>query len=224
MEGNGNIANILVRMLSGIKNRPMRKAATLLVLLAAVAVTWCYDAKTNRNAVRDAAGEAAQEAEPRPTDRPEGARQKDNGTGSEAVAKSGDVSKPAGGAVSEGVQSKSEAGRSRKGDATGEGQAKRVDFTKFRDGQWVSGVGTVTRVLEDDLVPPRHQRFILADEFGNTVLVAHNIDQAARVPGLAKGDEIAFRGEYRVNDRGGVIHWTHPDSSRRHPGGWLRKK
>ena len=110
------------------------------------------------------------------------------------------------------------------GEAAADGKARRVDFSVFRDGQWVTGVGTVRQVLPDDTLPPRHQRFILEDEFGNTVLVAHNIDQAERIHGLKAGDEIAFRGEYRTNDRGGVVHWTHPDSSGRRSGGWLRRR
>ena len=88
----------------------------------------------------------------------------------------------------------------------------------------MTGVGTVIRVLDDDVAPPRHQRFILEDEFGNTVLVAHNIDLAVRLQGLRAGDEVAFHGEYKANDRGGVVHWTHPDPQQRRQGGWLRKR
>lgn len=98
------------------------------------------------------------------------------------------------------------------------------DFSKYSDGEWVTGSGTVTLVLVDDNEVPRHQRFILKDAMGRTILVAHNIDEAPRVKGLEKGDVVDFRGEFRKNDRGGVVHWTHPDSSGRRKGGWVRRR
>ena len=54
------------------------------------------------------------------------------------------------------------------------------------------------------------------------MLVAHNIDVAPRLSGLETGDEVAFRGVYEWNARGGVVHWTHHDPSGERRGGWLR--
>lgn len=88
-------------------------------------------------------------------------------------------------------------------------------------GQQVQGRGLVLRVLSDDNEGSRHQRFILELSSGRTVLVAHNIDLAPRIPGLENGDAVSFYGEYETNDRGGVIHWTHHDPQGRHPDGWL---
>lgn len=94
----------------------------------------------------------------------------------------------------------------------------------WKDGDWVRGQGVVTKVLPDDTVPPRHQRFLVRDDWGRTFLFAHNIDVAKRVEGLAAGDEIRFRGEYRMNAEGGVIHWTHaPTGGGRGPGGWIER-
>lgn len=93
----------------------------------------------------------------------------------------------------------------------------------WKDGDWVRGEGVVTKVLPDDLDPPRHQRFIVKDAWGRTFLFAHNIDVARRVKGLAVGDEIRFRGEYKLNAQGGVIHWTHAPASGRGPGGWIER-
>lgn len=98
-----------------------------------------------------------------------------------------------------------------------------VGFGEFRDKTWVTGTGTVTRVLADDRTPPCHQRFILSDDAGCTILIAHNIDEWKRLAGVKVGDAVAFKGEYVSSPEGGVVHWTHPDKSHRKPGGWLKK-
>lgn len=89
-------------------------------------------------------------------------------------------------------------------------------------GKVLQGTGTVTRVLADDDDGSRHQRFILRLPSGQTVLVAHNIDLAPRLEGLAVGDTVEFKGEYVANPQGGVVHWTHRDPQGRHAGGWLK--
>lgn len=89
-------------------------------------------------------------------------------------------------------------------------------------GLQVTGAGVVVKVLRDDTDGSPHQRFLLELPSGQTVLVAHNIDLAPRVPGLTEGDAVEFHGVYEWNPRGGVIHWTHDDPSGRHEGGWLQ--
>lgn len=86
----------------------------------------------------------------------------------------------------------------------------------------VRGSGVVIRVLRDDNVGSRHQKFILKLESRQTLLVAHNIDLAPRVANLNVGDRIEFNGEYEWNSKGGVLHWTHRDPQGRHEGGWLK--
>jgi uncharacterized protein DUF3465 len=86
----------------------------------------------------------------------------------------------------------------------------------------VEGEGVVSRILADDLNGSRHQRFIVQLASGQTVLIAHNIDIAPRVDGLAKGDKVRFYGEYVWNEKGGTVHWTHRDPQGKHTAGWLK--
>ena len=86
----------------------------------------------------------------------------------------------------------------------------------------VHGQGVVKKVLADDRKGAQHQKFILQTSPEQTVLVAHNIDVAERLPGLTKGDTVDFYGEYEWTAQGGVIHWTHHDPRGRHINGWLK--
>lgn len=100
-------------------------------------------------------------------------------------------------------------------------QAIASAFQNRTSGIQVSGQGVVERVLPDDHEGSRHQRFILRLASGQTVLVAHNIDLAARINALGPGDTVGFHGEYEWNPQGGVIHWTHHDPGGQHISGWL---
>src|ERR1044072_1723256 len=54
-------------------------------------------------------------------------------------------------------------------------------FERHASGVQVTGGGTVTRVLSDDVYKPRHQRFIVRLASGRTVPAAHDIDIAPGV-------------------------------------------
>jgi len=86
----------------------------------------------------------------------------------------------------------------------------------------VTGQGIVIKVLKDDTSGSRHQKFIIKLASGQTLLVAHNIDLAPRVPSIHEGDLIQFNGEYEWNEKGGVLHWTHRDPAGSHPAGWVK--
>ncbi len=93
-------------------------------------------------------------------------------------------------------------------------------FENRRSGDMVSVEGIIDRVLADDNDGSRHQRFILRLESGHTLLVAHNIDIALRVP-LQPGERARVRGQYEWSGPGGVLHWTHHDPGGNRPGGWI---
>lgn len=85
------------------------------------------------------------------------------------------------------------------------------------------GEGRVIKILPDDSDGRRHQKFVIRLASGQTILIAHNIDIAPRVPSLKPGDLISFCGEYEWNAEGGVVHWTHHDPSGSHPSGWIKR-
>lgn len=94
------------------------------------------------------------------------------------------------------------------------------NIKQWKSGKWVILSGHVSRILPDDNKGSRHQKFILKLSNNKTLLVAHNIDLADRVP-LDRGDTIKLRGRYEKNDRGGVVHWTHHDPQRTARAGWI---
>ena len=101
--------------------------------------------------------------------------------------------------------------------------AQRADDASPANGDQFEGQGTVARILSDDNEGSRHQRFIVRQASGQTILIAHNIDLAPRVSPLNEGDSISFRGEYESNEKGGVVHWTHLDPHGQHPDGWINR-
>ena len=102
------------------------------------------------------------------------------------------------------------------------GETTTDDFSDQQSGAQVTGEGQVSRILGDDSIGDRHQRFILRLPSGQTVLIAHNIDIAPRIEGLNVGDTVSFHGEFEWNDKGGVVHWTHHDPQGSHESGWLK--
>jgi hypothetical protein len=94
-------------------------------------------------------------------------------------------------------------------------------FNNHRNDIQVLQQGIIITVLSDDNEGDRHQRLIVRLDNNQTLLIAHNIDLASRIPNPQTGKRLRFYGEYEWNDEGGVIHWTHKDPEGKHIDGWL---
>lgn len=95
-------------------------------------------------------------------------------------------------------------------------------YQNHRSDFQVQVTATVIKLLANDNRGSRHQRFIVQLGSGQTLLVAHNIDLAARIAELKPGDTVEIYGEYEWSDKGGVMHWTHKDPGGRHVAGWIK--
>jgi hypothetical protein len=94
-------------------------------------------------------------------------------------------------------------------------------LNEFDTGTWIEGTGLVRRLIQDYNNGARHQRFILDLRNGQSLLMAHNLDLAERVP-AGLGDRVGFRGMYEWNELGGLVHWTHHDPLGIEDGGFIR--
>jgi Protein of unknown function (DUF3465) len=100
--------------------------------------------------------------------------------------------------------------------ASGASDAARQAFEDQARGRVV-----VARNLADDRDGSPHQRFIITTDGGLSLLVAHNLDLAPRLQGLAPGDVVTVLGEYEWNEKGGLMHWTHDDPQGQHVAGYI---
>jgi hypothetical protein len=93
-------------------------------------------------------------------------------------------------------------------------------YTIEDDSRMIEDAGQVIRILSDDNIGSRHQRFIVRLRSGQTILIVHNIDLAKRVP-VRVFDKVTFKGEYEFNPKGGLVHWTHQCPRNEHEPGWI---
>ncbi|MCL5411661.1 MAG: DUF3465 domain-containing protein [Patescibacteria group bacterium] len=94
-------------------------------------------------------------------------------------------------------------------------------FQKHFDHIALEAKGEVVQILADDTEDVPHQRFIFRCPSGQTVLVAHNLDRAKRIP-VSLGDAISLKGMYVWNEKGGLIHETHADAVEGNFNGWIK--
>lgn len=88
---------------------------------------------------------------------------------------------------------------------------------------WIKVSGKVVRLLPDDLESSPHQRFVIRIRDAQTLLIAHNVELAGRVP-LGLGDRVSVRGVYEWNPLGGLVHWTHADPMGIEEGGHIEHR
>ncbi len=93
-------------------------------------------------------------------------------------------------------------------------------FKRQQSDVFVTVDGRVKFLLPDDTKGSKHQRFVIDVGNDHTLLVAHNIDLAPRVP-VKKGEKLRLRGEYEFTAKGGVLHFTHKPSRGSGEGGWI---
>ncbi len=93
-------------------------------------------------------------------------------------------------------------------------------YAQQESGVMVEFEARVERILSDDKVPPRHQRFILTLNNGHSVLIAHNLELSERVP-IKLNDRVKVHGMYQFNAQGGIVHWTHRDQGVGTRHGWI---
>lgn len=84
----------------------------------------------------------------------------------------------------------------------------------------VTVIAPVKKLLPEDDQGLPHQKFLLELVNGSTILIAHDLAMANRVP-IRPGDIVKIHGEYIWNSRGGLIHWTHHTDTPYHEGGWI---
>lgn len=97
--------------------------------------------------------------------------------------------------------------------------AQRAHMSKVE----ITIMAPIYKLLRDDTEGIPHQRFLIWLNNGTTVLIAHDLRMARRVP-VNKGDVVKIHGEYIWNEKGGVIHWTHHSDTPYHEGGWIDLK
>ena len=96
-------------------------------------------------------------------------------------------------------------------------------FGRASSGTWVDVRGRVVQLLSDDDGGDWHQRLIIDAGGKQTLLVAHNLDVADRVP-VSLGDRLSVRGIFEWNDLGGLVHWTHRDPMGIEDGGYIEHR
>ncbi len=93
-------------------------------------------------------------------------------------------------------------------------------YDRSSHGEWIEDRGLVVQLFAND-GEDDHQRFVVRLATGQTLLIAHNLELAARIP-LGIGDRVSFRGVYEWNGRGGAVHWTHHDPHGGDEAGFVR--
>ena len=79
----------------------------------------------------------------------------------------------------------------------------------------------VYKLLPDDTQGIPHQKFLLRLSNNTTVLIAHNTNLGSYL-NIQPGDVVDVSGEYIWNKKGGLVHYTHPSTSRYKQDGYIK--
>jgi hypothetical protein len=85
---------------------------------------------------------------------------------------------------------------------------------------WIEAPARVVLLLPDLDDMGHFQEFKVELENGHVLRVMHDLDRAQRVP-FSVGSQIRVRAEYDWSPEGGVLSWTHQDTSGERIGGWI---
>lgn len=82
----------------------------------------------------------------------------------------------------------------------------------------------VVQLLPDDTQGLPHQKFVVQLSDGSRVTIVSNLDMCPHIPVQVR-DVIGAAGEYiPTGHRGGLLHWTHKDTSHQRPDGYIEFK
>ena len=93
-------------------------------------------------------------------------------------------------------------------------------YLSHESGMMAEVHGRVVRILRDEREGVHRQRFVIRLPNGQMVIVIHNVEDSDRVP-VRLEDPVLVRGQYEWEESGGVLHWTHRDSSPNRRHGWV---
>lgn len=102
--------------------------------------------------------------------------------------------------------------------------AEHIEFLykQQRGGVVVSGVGRITKLLENQQSPYLAQVILIRLSSGRKLLIKHNIEKAKALPALTVGETLTFSGTYRWNSKGGMILSTYQQADKAQRSGWLK--
>ena len=93
-------------------------------------------------------------------------------------------------------------------------------FLSHQTNRYIETEGRVFKLLHQDNEGTPHEKFIIKNDFTQTIMIIVNLDHDPFIP-VEVGDHVEIAGIYVYNDYGGLIHITHHDHLGDRPSGWI---